>query len=124
MTGVLSAKTPHTRNAEVSEEDARMALAAYESAMNARQEADQARRQALDTLEAWLLQKDIDHAPLPGQAKERLVKLVRTTVVPSTTRSWTPRWTRRYTQRSSRSALLNLCEWSDEARAVERLLSC
>ena len=63
----------------MSEEDARMALAAYESAMNARQEADQARRQALDTLETWLLQKDIDHAPLPGQAKERLVKLVRTT---------------------------------------------
>ena len=74
-----AAKAPDTRNAEVSEEDARMALAAYESAMNARQEADQARRQALDTLEAWLLQKDIDHAPLPGQAKERLVKLVRTT---------------------------------------------
>ena len=75
------AKTPHTRNAEVSEEDARVALAAYESAMNARQEADQARRQALDTLEAWLLQKDevLTKPPLPGPAKERLVKLVRTT---------------------------------------------
>ena len=73
------AKAPDTRKFEVSDDDARMALAAYESAMNARQDAEQARREALDVLEAWLKKRGTDHATLPGQAKERLVKLVRTT---------------------------------------------
>ena len=73
------AGSPKTHGAEVSEEDARMALAAYESASEAMRESKQARRQALDTLEAWLRKRGLDQATLPGPDRERSVELVQKT---------------------------------------------
>ncbi len=70
---------PRAQDAEVTDEDARLALAAYESAMKARYEADQARRQALEKLESWLRRRGVNHGSLPGRDYERSVELVRTT---------------------------------------------
>ena len=47
---------PGAQDAEVTDEDARLALAAYEMAVQARQEAEDARWQARQTLAAWLAQ--------------------------------------------------------------------
>ena len=65
--------------AEVTDEDARLALAAYESAIQAKQEADAARYEALQTIAKWLRNRGIEEATLPGQDRERTVKLVRST---------------------------------------------
>ena len=70
---------PRAEDAEVTDEDARRALAAYESAVQARYEADQARRQALEKLESWLRKRGVDQVTLPGRDYERSVELVRTT---------------------------------------------
>ncbi len=70
-----------TRSGEtnVSDDDARRALAAYESAVEARDQADQARRRALDTLGAWLRKRGLENAVLSGPNKERRVKIMRST---------------------------------------------
>ena len=70
---------PRAEDAEVTDEDARRALAAYESAMKAKYEADQARYQALQTIAKWLRKRGMEEATLPGQNHERTVKLVRST---------------------------------------------
>ena len=74
-----AAEPAETDVAELSEDDARMALAAYESASGAMRESKLARRQALDTLAAWLRKRGLDQATLPGPDKERSVELVRKT---------------------------------------------
>ena len=66
-------------DADVSEDEARQALAAYESAVEARDQADQARRRALDTLGAWLRKRGLENAVLSGPNKERRVKIMRRT---------------------------------------------
>ena len=101
---------PRAQNAEVTDEDARLALAAYESAVKARYEADQARRLALEKLESLLRKRGVDHVTLPGKDKlndrwnwsERLADR-------STTTSWRPHWTRKPGRRSSRSESRNTC---------------
>ena len=74
-----AAESTDTDGAGVSDDDARMALAAYESASEAMRESKLARRQALDTLESWLRKRGLDQATLPGPDKERSVELVRKT---------------------------------------------
>ena len=74
-----AAEPAETNGAEVSEDDARRALSAYESAMEAMTESKLARRQALETLEAWLRGRGSDQATLTGRNKERSVTLVRKT---------------------------------------------
>ena len=64
-------------DADVSDDEARQALAAYESAVEARDQADQARRRALDTLGAWLRTRGLENATLSGPNKERRVKIMR-----------------------------------------------
>ncbi len=66
-------------DAGVSDDEARRALAAYESAGEARDQADQARRRALDTLGAWLRKRGLENAVLSGPNKERRVKIMRRT---------------------------------------------
>ena len=70
---------PRAQDAEVTDEDARLALAAYESAIQAKQDADDARYQALQTIAKWLRKRGMEEATLPGQSHERTVKLVRST---------------------------------------------
>ena len=70
---------PRAEDAEVTDEDARRALAAYESAIQAKQEADAARYEALQTIAKWLRKRGMEEATLPGQNHERTVKLVRST---------------------------------------------
>lgn len=55
------------------------ALAAYESAIQAKQEADDARYQALQTIAKWLRKRGIEEATPTGPDHERTVKLVRST---------------------------------------------
>ena len=74
-----AAEPAETDVAEVRDDEARVALAAYESASGAMRESKLARRQALDTLEAWLRKRGLDQATLPGSDRERSVELVRKT---------------------------------------------
>ena len=67
------------QGADVSDDEARQALAAYEAAVEAKDQADQARRRALDTLGAWLRKRGLENAKLSGPNKERRVKIMRST---------------------------------------------
>ena len=60
---------------EVSDEEARKAVTAYVAAREALREPEQAKRQALDTLKAWMRRKDSAKAELKGHT----VSLVRST---------------------------------------------
>ena len=60
---------------EVSDEEAREAVTAYVAAREALREPEQAKRQALDTLKAWMRRKDSAKAELKGHT----VSLVRST---------------------------------------------
>ncbi len=62
---------------EVTADDARAALAAYESALDAKDVAEQARREALSKLKAWLSKQGVEETTLPGRNGERSVVLVR-----------------------------------------------
>ena len=71
--GVEEAADTETR--EVSIEEAKEAVRAYSAAREALKEPEQAKREALDTLTAWMRGQDLDKAELEGHK----VSLVRTT---------------------------------------------
>ena len=70
-----TAAEPETEEKEVTDEEARDAVAAYAAAQDALKEPETAKRGALDTLKAWMRRQDDSKATVNG----RTVSLVRTT---------------------------------------------
>ena len=70
---------PDIDEKDVGVEEAREAVAAYAEARDAITAPEQARRRALDTLQAWMRQRGADRETLEAGGMNRTVSLVRTT---------------------------------------------
>ena len=72
-------ETPETEERQVSTAEAKAAVAAYAEARDALKAPDQAKRRALDTLQAWMRHRGTDRETLDAGGVNRTVSLVRTT---------------------------------------------
>ena len=94
-----------TEGEEVSDQEAREAVAAYAEAQVAIKEPEKVKRSALDTLKAWMRRQGDSKATLEG----RTVSLVRSTRYSVNYRSSTRRSTRTFGPRSSPRASRSTC---------------